>query len=182
MCEAGRGLHGLLAVFSFAASRRRPKRHSTHKTRSRASRARSAASCSISAVHNCGHIPHDRQRCLVPLMQQSRLCKLRHMSSARSLVTAKRCTCVHAPRNTIRRDFLSGKSTVRYDAPALGEAEARSCSAHPWQCTRGYPARAVHGCLQDMCQLLRRQGACRDTVVGQPRSMQCPFTNRCLQH
>ena len=31
MCEAGRGLHGLLAVFSFAASRRRPKRHSTQK-------------------------------------------------------------------------------------------------------------------------------------------------------
>ena len=31
MCEAGRGLHGLLAVFSFAASRRRPKRHSTLK-------------------------------------------------------------------------------------------------------------------------------------------------------
>ena len=31
MCEAGRGLHGLFAVFSFAASRRRPKRHSTQK-------------------------------------------------------------------------------------------------------------------------------------------------------
>ena len=31
MCEADRGLHGLLAVFSSAASRRRPKRHSTQK-------------------------------------------------------------------------------------------------------------------------------------------------------
>ena len=31
MCEAGRGLHGLLAVFSSAALRRRPKRHSTQE-------------------------------------------------------------------------------------------------------------------------------------------------------
>ena len=31
MCEAGRGLHGLLAVFSSAALRRRLKRHSTQK-------------------------------------------------------------------------------------------------------------------------------------------------------
>ena len=30
------------------------------KTRSRASEARSAASCSLSAVHNCGYIPHNR--------------------------------------------------------------------------------------------------------------------------
>ena len=28
MCEASRGLHGLIAEFSFAASQRRPKRHS----------------------------------------------------------------------------------------------------------------------------------------------------------
>ena len=31
MCEAGRGLHGLLAVFSSAALQRHPKRHSTQK-------------------------------------------------------------------------------------------------------------------------------------------------------
>ena len=31
MCEAGKGMHGLLAVFLFAALRRRPERHSAQR-------------------------------------------------------------------------------------------------------------------------------------------------------